>query len=97
MEKPSSQPPSVNGGPQNTKAVHDFSESPPIRQETGNKETRPLEPGAPKPHQVSEEYLVFKENQDILNKEVSQKEIETELLRLEQYDFQISFNNYKGP
>ena len=40
---------------------------------------------------------MFKENQDILNKEISQKEIETELLRLDQYHFHINFNNYKGP
>jgi hypothetical protein len=46
---------------------------------------------------VQEEYLVFKENQDILNKEISQKEIETELLRLENYNFHINFDTYKGP
>ena len=40
---------------------------------------------------------MFKENQDILNKEISQKEIETELLRLNPFHFQISFNTYKGP
>ena len=36
---------------------------------------------------IMEEFLVFKENQNILNKEISQKEIETELLRIEQYNF----------
>lgn len=30
-----------------------------------------------------EEFLVFKENQDVLNKQISNKEIETELLRIE--------------
>jgi hypothetical protein len=40
---------------------------------------------------------VFKENQDILNKEISQKEIETELLRLNPFHFLINFNTYKGP
>ena len=46
---------------------------------------------------IMEEFLVFKENQNILNKEISQKEIETELLRIEQYNFQINFSNYQGP
>lgn len=49
------------------------------------------------PKLFSEEFYVFKENHDIMNKEMSQKEIETELLRLEHFNFQISFNNYKGP
>jgi hypothetical protein len=30
-----------------------------------------------------EEFSVFKENQDVLNKQISNKEIETELLRIE--------------
>lgn len=45
----------------------------------------------------TEEFYVIKEDQDILNKEISQKEIETELLRLDQYHFQINFNTHKGP
>lgn len=48
-------------------------------------------------HMIMEEFLVFKENQNILNKEISQKEIETELLRIEQYNFQINFSNFQGP
>ena len=51
----------------------------------------------PKGKVFPEEFLVFKENQNILNKEISQKEIETELLRLEQYNFQINFSNFSGP
>lgn len=35
----------------------------------------------------TEEFYVIKEDQDVLNKEISQKEIETELLRLDQYHF----------
>lgn len=40
---------------------------------------------------------MFKDDQDILNKEISQKEIETELLRVDQYNFLINLNTYKGP
>ena len=46
---------------------------------------------------IQEEFLVFKEDQDILNKEISQKELETELLRVDQYNFLINLNTYKGP
>jgi hypothetical protein len=46
---------------------------------------------------IQEEFLVFKEDQDILNKDISQKEIETELLRVDQYHFLINLNTYKGP
>jgi hypothetical protein len=44
-----------------------------------------------------EEFLVLKENQDVFNQEFSLKEIETELLRLDQYHFHVNFNTYKGP
>jgi hypothetical protein len=44
-------------------------------------------PDEEKGKKITEEYLVFKENQDILNKEISQKEIETELLRLNPFHF----------
>ena len=44
-----------------------------------------------------EEFLVFKENQDVLNKQISNKEIETELLRIEQFNFQINFSTFKDP
>lgn len=44
-----------------------------------------------------EEFLVFKENQDVLNKQISNKEIETELLRIEQFNFQINFYTFKDP
>jgi len=67
-----------------------------VKQDTKNL-TESFPPEQQKQHQVTEEFLVFKENQDILNKEISQKEIETELLRLDQYHFHINFNNYKGP
>lgn len=33
----------------------------------------------------------------MLNGELVHKEVETELLRLDHYNFQVSFNNYKGP
>ena len=45
----------------------------------------------------TEDYYLLKEEQDIFNKETSLKDIETELLRLDQYHFNIEFNNYKGP
>lgn len=44
-----------------------------------------------------EEYYSIKGEHDVLNKEISQKDIETELLRLDQYHFNIEFNNFKGP
>jgi len=40
---------------------------------------------------------MINEKRDILNNEVSWGEIETELLRLDQYNFYIGFSNYKGP
>lgn len=45
-----------------------------------------------------EDFLVFKDSQDILNKEIhqNQKEIETELLRLDQFHYNVEFNTYKG-
>ena len=42
--------------------------------------------------QDQSDYLVFKDGQDILNNEVSLKEIETEMLRLDQYDYEINFS-----
>ena len=45
----------------------------------------------------TEEFYCFKQDNDVLNSAISVKEIEAELLRLDHYNFQVSFNNYKGP
>jgi hypothetical protein len=45
----------------------------------------------------SEDFYVIKGEQNVLNSEVSMKDIETELLRLDQYHFNIQFSNYKHP
>ena len=44
-----------------------------------------------------DDFYLVKGDQDVLDKEVSQKDIETELLRLDQYHFNIMLSNYKAP
>jgi len=45
--------------------------------------------------ELQTEFQKFREGQDILNDEVSQKQIETELLRVEQQHFLVNFSTYK--
>lgn len=44
-----------------------------------------------------EDFYLLKEECNVFNQEISMKEIETELLRLDHNHFSIDFNSYKAP